>query len=97
MASLKAVVLAGPDPAVDRIGRWRVVDLCRHVEERWDVCHSETGIAAPLMVARSEPPQDPATPSAERREGPASLQKRGFAAGLNEIAAAHPEAERFEI
>jgi hypothetical protein len=34
---------------------------------------------------------------AERREGPASLQKRGFAACLNEIAAAHPEAQRFEI
>ncbi len=44
MASLKAIVLAGPDPAVDRIGRWRVVDLCRHVEERWDVGHSETGM-----------------------------------------------------
>jgi hypothetical protein len=25
---LKAVVLAGPDPAVDKIVRWRVVDLC---------------------------------------------------------------------
>src|SRR5262245_53168304 len=35
MAALKAVVLAGPDPMVDRVTRWRIVDLCRWVEERW--------------------------------------------------------------
>ena len=35
MATLKAVVLAGPDPAVDKIARWRIVDLCRWVGERW--------------------------------------------------------------
>ena len=44
MASLKAIVLAGPDQAVEQIGRWRVVDLCRYVEERWDVSYSETGM-----------------------------------------------------
>jgi hypothetical protein len=33
---MKAIVLAGPDPAADKIGRWRVVDLCRYVEERWE-------------------------------------------------------------
>ncbi len=54
MTSLKAIVLAGPDPAVDRIGRWRVVDLCRHVEERWDVCHSETGMPRLLWSVLAE-------------------------------------------
>jgi transposase len=44
MASLKAIVLAGPNPVVDQIGRWRIVDLCRYVEERWDVSYSETGM-----------------------------------------------------
>ena len=44
MASLKAIVLAGPDPAVDQVGRRRVVDLCRDIEERWDVSYSETGV-----------------------------------------------------
>ena len=44
MATLKAVVLAGPDPAVDKIARWRIVDLCRWVEERWGVSYSETGM-----------------------------------------------------
>jgi hypothetical protein len=32
-----------------------------------------------------------------RREGPASLQKGGFAARLSEIARDHPQAQRFEI
>lgn len=44
MASLKAIVLAGPDPATEQIGRWRVVDLCRYVEARWAVSYSETGM-----------------------------------------------------
>jgi transposase len=44
MASLKAIVLRGPDPAVHRVRRWRIVDLCRVVEERWGVVYSETGM-----------------------------------------------------
>jgi transposase len=44
MASLKAIVLRGPNPAVDHVRRWRVVDLCRVVEERWGVIYSETGM-----------------------------------------------------
>ena len=53
--------------------------------------------AAAVVVIGSVAPQDPAAPSASRREGAASLQKGGFAACLSEIAQAHPEAERFEI
>jgi transposase len=44
MAALKARVFAGPDPAVDGVGRWRVVDLCRWVGEHWGVHYSETGM-----------------------------------------------------
>lgn len=44
MASLKAIVLAGPDPVADQVGRWRIVDLCRYVEERWGVRYTETGM-----------------------------------------------------
>ena len=44
MAALKAIVLRGPDPAVDRVERWRIVDLCRVAEERWGVAYSETGM-----------------------------------------------------
>ena len=49
MAALKAVVLAGPDPAVDKIVRWRVVDLCRWVKERWGISYSETGMLRPNL------------------------------------------------
>ena len=44
MATLKAVVLAGPDPAVHRVVRWRIVDVRRWVEEHWGVSYSETGM-----------------------------------------------------
>jgi transposase len=44
MAALKAVVLAGPDPAVDDVVRWRIIDLCRWVDGRWGVSYSETGM-----------------------------------------------------
>jgi transposase len=44
MASLKAIVLRGPNPVADRVRRWRVIDLCRVVEERWGVVYSETGM-----------------------------------------------------
>src|SRR5579872_5902711 len=40
MAALKAVVLTGPDPAVDGVVRWRIVDLCRWVTRRWGVSYS---------------------------------------------------------
>ena len=66
MASLKAIVLAGPNPAVDQIGRWRIVDLCRYVERTLGRQLQRDRDAAAVMVARSEPPQDPAAPSAER-------------------------------
>ena len=58
MAALKAVVLAGPDPALDGVARWRIVDLCGWVVDagvsatarpgccgccgRWNLSHRET-------------------------------------------------------
>lgn len=44
MAALKAIVLRGPDPAKDGVARWRIVDLCRVVKERWGVAYCETGM-----------------------------------------------------
>ena len=37
MAELKAVVLAGPDPATDGVVRWRCCDLRRVIAERFEV------------------------------------------------------------
>ena len=97
MASLKAIVLTGPGTGrrQDRaLARRRFVPLCRGTLG----CPLQRDRdAAPAVVTRLVAPQDPAAPSAERRDGPASLQKGGFAAGLSEIAAAHPAAQRFEI
>jgi transposase len=63
MAALKARVFAGPDPAVDGVVRWRVVDLCRWVAERWDVHYSETGLLRVLwsldLSHRKTRPQHP--------------------------------------
>ena len=96
MAALKAVVLAGPDPAVDKIARWRVVDLCRWVEEHWGVGYSETRMLRVLgsldLSHRKARPRHP-----QSREKAQQTLKRGVAGRLTEIAQAHPEAERFEI
>jgi transposase len=44
-ASLKAIVLAGPDPEADGVSTWRLLDLCRIVRERFGVAYGETGMA----------------------------------------------------
>lgn len=43
-AALKAIVLQGPDPEVDGVSTWRLVDLCRIVRERFGVTYGETGM-----------------------------------------------------
>ena len=43
-ATLKAIVLQGPDPEVDGVSSWRLVDLCRIVGERFGVTYGETGM-----------------------------------------------------
>jgi transposase len=75
MAALKAVVLTGPDPAVDKIARWRIVDLCQWVEERWGVSYSETGMLRVLWALDLIAPEDATASPTEQREGPTSLQK----------------------
>jgi transposase len=44
-ATLKAIVLQGPDPDVDGVSTWRLVDLCRIVRERFGVSYGKTGMA----------------------------------------------------
>lgn len=44
-AALRALVLAGPDPVVDGVSTWRVIDLCGIVQERFGVSYSESGLA----------------------------------------------------
>lgn len=43
-ATLKAIVLRGPDPDRDGVSTWRIVDLCRIAEERFGVAYREGGM-----------------------------------------------------
>ena len=43
-ATLKAIVLQGPDPEVDSVSTWWLVDLWRIVQERFGVIYSEGGM-----------------------------------------------------
>lgn len=43
-ATLKAIVLTGPDPEVDGVSTWRLVDLCRIVRGRFGVTYGKTGM-----------------------------------------------------
>jgi hypothetical protein len=82
MASLKAIVLRGPDRAVDRVERWRVVDLCRVVEERWGVVYSETGMLRLLwsldLSHRKTRPVHPQTSSPKPAASAPSAPTLGF-------------------
>ncbi len=43
-ATLKAIVLRGPDPDREGVSAWRIVDLCRIAEERFGVAYHEGGM-----------------------------------------------------
>lgn len=49
-ATLKAIVLRGPDPERDGVSTWRAIDLCRIVEERFGVRYREGGMLRLLHV-----------------------------------------------
>ena len=77
MAALKAIVLRGPDPRVDGVERWRIVDLCRVAAERWDVIYSETGMlrllwSLDLSHRKTRPVHPKADPKAQD-----AFKKRG--------------------
>jgi transposase len=44
LATLKALVLRGPDPERDGVSTWRAKDLCRIVEARFGVRYAENGM-----------------------------------------------------
>jgi transposase len=44
MASLRAVVLRGPDRERDGVSAWRAKDLCRIIDARFGVAYSENGM-----------------------------------------------------
>ena len=43
-AVLRTMVLRGPDPDRDGVSAWRLIDICRLCEERFDVTYSVSGM-----------------------------------------------------
>ncbi len=78
-ATLKAIVLRGPDPDRDGVSSWRIVDLCRIAAERFGVSYREGGMrrlvkALDLSWQKTRPRHATRTPT--RRGGAGALQKR---------------------
>jgi transposase len=44
LATLKALILRGPDPERDGVSAWRAKDLCRIVEDRFGASYTENGM-----------------------------------------------------
>ena len=76
MASLRALVLRGPDPERDGVSTWRAKDLCRIVEAalRSRLQRERDAPAAPRP--RPVLAEDAADPSRSRSQGAGPLQKK---------------------
>jgi transposase len=71
-ATLKAIVLRGPDPDRDGVSSWRIVDLCRIAEERFGVTYREGGMrrlvkALDLSWQKTRPRHPKADKTAQER------------------------------
>ena len=75
-ATLKAIVLQGPDPDADGVSTWRLVDLCRIVRERFGVTYGETGMGR-LMRSLDLSWQTPRPRHAETNRAAQERFKRG--------------------
>ncbi|GIX11522.1 winged helix-turn-helix domain-containing protein [Elioraea sp.] len=90
-ATLKAIVLGGPDPEVDGVSTWRLIDLCRIVRERFGVSYGESGLGK-LLHRLGLSWQTPRPQHAETdRAAQEAFKKKGCAAALAQIAAAPPK------
>jgi transposase len=92
-------VLQGPDPEVDGVSTWRLVDFCRIVRERFGVTYGETGMGRLMhnLDLSWQTPRPRPRHVATDRVAQEAFKKLGFAAALAQIAAGHPEAEQIEI
>ncbi len=71
-ATLKAIVLRGPDPERDGVSAWRILDLCRIAEERFGVAYREGGMrrlvkSLGLSWQKIRPSHPQADPAARER------------------------------
>jgi transposase len=96
-ATLRALILAGPDPAVNGVSSWRVIDLCGIVRQRFGVDYSESGLAKLLhtldlswQTPRPQHPESNAAAQAAFKKNsggcstgsrPRSRRRRGWRSG----------------
>jgi transposase len=82
MKQLSEIVMAGPDPALDGVVRWRRIDLKRVIEERFGAVYSERSISELLAVLGfsrmstrpQHPKQDKRVIEAFKKTSPTRLQ-----------------------
>ena len=68
LATLKSMVLRGPDPERDGVSTWRAKDLCAIVEDRFGVAYSENGMLRLLHdLGLSWQKARPVHPEADRK------------------------------
>jgi transposase len=72
LATLRALVLRGPDPERDGVSTWRAKDLCRMVEDRFGVSYTENGMLRVLhdlglSWQKARPVHPEADPKAQAR------------------------------
>jgi transposase len=83
MAALAQIVEAGPDPEVDGLVRWRLIDLCGIIEQRFRVSYKERGMSRLLkqlgfsnISGRPQhPAQDPQIIDAFKKTSPVHLRQ----------------------
>ncbi len=96
-ATLRAIILAGPDPVLTGVSTWRVVDLCGVVRERFGISYSEGGLAKLLhaldlswQTPRPQHPESDAAGQAAFKKSsgrcstgslPGSLRRSGWRSG----------------
>ncbi|GHG32682.1 helix-turn-helix domain-containing protein [Paracoccus sp. KCTC 42845] len=66
MRDLAVIVETGPDPETDGVVRWRRIDLCDVVEQRFGIRVAERTMSAILHRLSFAPSLSPAAPSAGR-------------------------------
>jgi transposase len=81
-ATLKAIVLQGPDPDEDGLSTWRLIDLCRMVRERFGVSYGETGMGR-LMRSLDLSWQTPRPQHAETDRAAQERFKKGASRGCS--------------
>jgi len=95
-ATLKAMVLRGPNPEVDGMSTWRISDICGLVEQRFDVTYSASGMERRLRALDLS--RQTCRPQHPKSDETAQMGfKKKFWRVLDQIATEHSEAERVEV